>query len=110
MDRGHHTMSGISRKSFCAGSEDAREEPRCRLVSLTRSNPNMPGAYPAISPMALTTGTLPSTLQLTYQGLDALRTDPGAGQGVNASKGYVTSKLVAEALGLLSQDKAFVVL
>jgi alanine dehydrogenase len=60
--------------------------------------------------MALTTGTLPSTLQLTYQGLDALRTDPGAGQGVNASKGYVTSKLVAEALGLLSQDKAFVAL
>jgi alanine dehydrogenase len=72
--------------------------------------PNMPGAYPATSTMALTTATLPYALQLAHQGLDALRTDPGFGKGVNTSPGSVTSKPVAEALGLLSQYKEFVAL
>jgi alanine dehydrogenase len=72
--------------------------------------PNMPGAYPATSTMALTTATLPYVLQLAHQGLDALRADPGFGKGVNTYKGYVTSKPVAEALGLLAQYKEFVAL
>jgi alanine dehydrogenase len=72
--------------------------------------PNMPGAYPATSTMALTTATLPYVLQLAHQGLDALRADPGFGKGVNTYKGSVTSKPVAEALGLLSQYKEFVAL
>ena len=69
--------------------------------------PNMPGAYPATSTMALTTATLPYVLQLAHQGLDALRADPWFGKGVNTYKGAVTSKPVAEALGLLAQYKEF---
>lgn len=72
--------------------------------------PNMPGAYPATSTMALTTATLPYVLQLAQHGLDALRTDPGFGKGVNTYQGYVTSQPVAEALGLLSQFKEFAAL
>jgi alanine dehydrogenase len=72
--------------------------------------PNMPGAYPATSTLALTSATLPYVLQLAHQGLDALRADPGFGKGVNTCQGSVTSKPVAEALGLLAQYKAFAAL
>ena len=68
---------------------------------------NMPGAYPVTSTMALTSATLPYVLQLAHQGLDALRADPEFGKGVNTYRGFVTSKPVAEALGLLSQYKEF---
>jgi alanine dehydrogenase len=71
---------------------------------------NMPGAYPVTSTRALTAATLPYVLQLAQQGLDALRVDPGFGKGVNTYKGSVTSKPVAEALGLLSQYKEFAAL
>jgi alanine dehydrogenase len=71
---------------------------------------NMPGAYPVTSTMALTTATLPYVLQLAQQGLDALRADPGFGKGVNTYRGFMTSKPVAEALGLLSQYKEFAAL
>jgi alanine dehydrogenase len=70
----------------------------------------MPGAYPVTSTRALTAATLPYVLQLAQQGLDALRVDPGFGKGVNTYKGSVTSKPVAEALGLLSQYKEFAAL
>src|SRR5712691_4705559 len=60
-------------------------------------------AYPSTSTMALSAATLPYALHLAHHGIDALRADPGFGKGVNISKGYVTSKPVAEALGLLSQ-------
>ena len=72
--------------------------------------PNMPGAYPVTSTMALTTATLPYVLQLANHGLDALRADPGFGKGVNTYQGAVTSQPVAEALGLLAQYKAFAAL
>jgi alanine dehydrogenase len=72
--------------------------------------PNMPGAYPATSTIALTTATLPYVLRLATQGLDALRADPEFGKGVNTYRGAVTSQPVAEALGLLSQYKAFATL
>jgi alanine dehydrogenase len=68
---------------------------------------NMPGAYPRTATLALTTATLPYILRLAQQGLAALRDDPGLGKGVNTYKGYVTSKPVAEVLGLLSQFKEF---
>ncbi|HEY7493030.1 MAG TPA: alanine dehydrogenase [Candidatus Tectomicrobia bacterium] len=68
---------------------------------------NMPGAYPRTSTLALTTATLPYMLQLAQHGLDALRANPGFGKGVNTYKGYITSKPVAEALGLLSRFKEF---
>jgi alanine dehydrogenase len=68
---------------------------------------NMPGAYPRTATLALTTATLPYVLKLAQQGLAALRDDPGFGKGVNTYQGYVTSKPVAEALGLLSQCKEF---
>lgn len=71
---------------------------------------NMPGAYPRTSTMALTTATLPYALQLAEKGIEALREDPGFGKGVNIYKGYVTSKPVAEALGLLSQYVEFSIL
>ena len=71
---------------------------------------NMPGTYPVTSTMALTTATLPYVLQLAHQGLDALRADPGFGKGVNTYRGFVTSKPVAEALGLLAQYKEFAAL
>jgi alanine dehydrogenase len=74
------------------------------------SVPNMPGAYPSTATLALTTATLPYVLNLAYQGLDALRADPGFGKGVNTYKGYVTSRPVAEALGLLPQFKEFAAL
>lgn len=72
--------------------------------------PNMPGAYPATSTMALTAATFPYVLRLANHGLDALRADPGFGKGVNTYRGYVTSKPVAEALGLLAQYKEFAAL
>ena len=72
--------------------------------------PNMPGAYPVTATKALTTATLPYVLRLAHQDLDALRADPGFGKGVNTYRGFVTSKPVAEALGLLSQYKAFAAL
>jgi alanine dehydrogenase len=72
--------------------------------------PNMPGAYPVTSTMALTAATLPYVLKLAQQGLDALRADPGFGKGVNTYQGFVTSKPIAEALGLLSQYKEFAAL
>jgi alanine dehydrogenase len=52
----------------------------------------------------------PYVLQLAHHGLDALRADPGFGKGVNTFQGFVTSKPVAEALGLLAQYKAFAAL
>ncbi|HEY7712749.1 MAG TPA: alanine dehydrogenase, partial [Candidatus Entotheonella sp.] len=64
---------------------------------------NMPGAYPRTATIALTNATLPYTVQLADNGLDALRNDPGFGKGVNTYQGYITSKPVAEALHLTSR-------
>ena len=69
--------------------------------------PNMPGAYPKTSTIALTTATLPYAAKLAHQGLEALRTDRGFGKGVNTHQGYVTYQPVAEALGLMPRFKKF---
>lgn len=68
---------------------------------------NMPGAYPRTATIALTNATLPYTVQLADNGLDALRNDPGFGKGVNTYQGYITSKPVAEALHLTSRYMEF---
>jgi alanine dehydrogenase len=59
---------------------------------------NMPGAYPRLSTIALTSATLPYALKLAANGLDALRADPGFARGVNTHVGHITCRAVAEAL------------
>lgn len=64
---------------------------------------NMPGAYPRTATQALTHATLPYVVKLARQGLKALQDDPGFSKGVNVYNGFLTSKEVAEALGLQAQ-------
>ena len=61
---------------------------------------NMPGAVPQTSAAALNNATLPYGLALADNGLDAIRADKGLLAGLNVHKGHVTSKAVAESLGL----------
>ena len=68
---------------------------------------NMPGAYPRLSTIALTSATLPYLFKLADNGLDALRTDPGFGKGVNTLNGHINCRAVAEALGLMDRFRAF---
>ncbi len=71
---------------------------------------NMPGAYPRTATIALTHATLPYVQRLAHKGLEALYDDPGFRQGVNTHQGHITSKPVAEALGLTSRFRAFAML
>jgi alanine dehydrogenase len=66
---------------------------------------NMPGAYPRTSTLALTSATLPYVLRLADGGIAALRHDEEFGKGVNTYQGSITSRPVADALGLLHQYK-----
>ena len=68
---------------------------------------NMPGAYPRLSTIALTSATLPYALKLADHGLDTLRTDRGFGRGVNTHAGHITCKAVGEALGLMDRFREF---
>lgn len=61
---------------------------------------NMPGAYPKTSTIALSRATLPYILKLAEKGLEALREDGGFRKGLNIYQGRITSRPVAEALGL----------
>jgi alanine dehydrogenase len=71
---------------------------------------NMPGAVPQTSAAALNNATLPYGLALADHGLDAIRanTENGRGlmNGLNVHKGHVTSKAVAESLGIKWVDPA----
>jgi alanine dehydrogenase len=60
----------------------------------------MPGAVPQTSAAALNNATLPYGLMLADKGLDAIRGDKGLMNGLNVHKGHVTSKAVAESLGM----------
>jgi alanine dehydrogenase len=63
--------------------------------------PNMPGAVPRTSTLALTNATFPYLMELCRRGIDgALRAHPPLARGVNCYRGHVTQKGVAEALGL----------
>ena len=65
---------------------------------------NMPGAVPQTSAAALNNATLPYGLALAEKGVEALHslseTGRGLLAGLNVHKGKVTSKAVAESLGL----------
>jgi alanine dehydrogenase len=62
---------------------------------------NMPGAVPRTSAFALNAATLPYVKSLADRGLQAaLAADAGLAEGLNVSAGKITSKPVAEALGL----------
>ena len=61
--------------------------------------PNIPGSVPATSTIALTNVTLPFSLKLADDPLNALRSDPGLALGANTWDGHITCRPVAEALG-----------
>jgi alanine dehydrogenase len=62
--------------------------------------PNMPGAVPRTSTMALTDVTLPYAQELAGGGLTALTRMPELRGGVNVCRGTLTNAAVADALGL----------
>ncbi len=62
--------------------------------------PNMPGAVPRTSSLALTGLTLPYILRVANDGLAAaVLADPALRRGVNVYRGHVTSAAVADSLG-----------
>jgi alanine dehydrogenase len=62
---------------------------------------NMPGAVPITSTRSLTNVTLPYVEAIANRGtIDAVRSDPDLGRGVNVVGGHVTYEAVAEAHGL----------
>lgn len=61
---------------------------------------NMPGSVPRTSSHALNNATLPFGLALAGKGLDAIRADVALQNGLNVHKGKLTSKAVADSLGL----------
>ncbi len=66
---------------------------------------NMPGAVARTSTFALNNATLPFTLALANKGpLKALADDPHLRNGLNAHRGQITHKAVAEALGYAHTD------
>jgi len=63
--------------------------------------PNMPGAVPRTSTLALTNVTLPYVLALASLGVDeAMERDPALAQGANVWRGQVVCPAVADSLGL----------
>jgi alanine dehydrogenase len=63
--------------------------------------PNMPGAVPHTSTVALSNATLPYIAVLAERGFErAIATVPELARGVNTHRGVLTSAAVAEALGL----------
>lgn len=63
--------------------------------------PNIPGAVPRTSTLALTNATLPYVMALAAKGVEgASNDDPALAQGVNCYRGYITHPGVAQAHGL----------
>jgi alanine dehydrogenase len=63
--------------------------------------PNMPGAVPRTSTLALTSATFPYLLEVSRRGpLEALRANPVLARGVNCYRGKVTLRGVAGVLGV----------
>lgn len=72
--------------------------------------PNMPGQVSRQSTMALTTATLPYLKRIAKEGADAMIKESLAGdgrfaRGLNAYKGHITYKSVAEDLGMMERYK-----
>ncbi len=61
---------------------------------------NMPGAVPRTSSQALNNATLPFGLALAKKGFAAVLENPHLRAGLNVFRGRLTSKAVAESLGL----------
>lgn len=61
---------------------------------------NMPGAVPLTSSQALNNATLPFGLALANKGFAAVLEDPHLRAGLNVHRGRLTSRPVAESLGL----------
>ncbi|MCP3459780.1 alanine dehydrogenase [Bradyrhizobium sp. CCGUVB23] len=61
---------------------------------------NMPGAVPLTSSQALNNATLPFGLALANRGFAAVLEDPHLRAGLNVHRGRLTSRPVAESLGL----------
>jgi alanine dehydrogenase len=61
---------------------------------------NMPGAVPLTSSQALNNATLPFGLALANKGFAAVLENPHLRAGLNVHRGRLTSKAVAESLGL----------
>ena len=64
------------------------------------SVPNIPGAVPRTSTMALSSATLPYLLKLADKGIAALKEDQGFMNGLNTFGGKVTYRGVAESLNM----------
>ncbi|HZT09225.1 MAG TPA: alanine dehydrogenase [Chloroflexota bacterium] len=62
--------------------------------------PNMPGAVPRTSTIALTNVTLPYVRLIAERGFQSAVTSPELAAGVNTYRGVVTHRAVAEAVGL----------
>lgn len=63
--------------------------------------PNIPGAVPRTSTIALSNSTLAYAIELADRGLiEAVRLDPALARGVNSYDGFITHPAVAEALAL----------
>ena len=62
--------------------------------------PNIPGAVPVTSTVALTNATLPYILKLAQKGFNAVFEDPALYKGVNVFNGNVVHEVVANALDL----------
>ncbi len=62
--------------------------------------PNMPGAVPRTSTIALTNVTLPFVKKIANEGLRVVGEDPMLSSGVNLFSGYVTNQQVADALSI----------
>jgi alanine dehydrogenase len=69
--------------------------------------PNMPGAYPRTSTIALTDATLPYVVALADKGLEALRADQHFARGVNTHHGRICYRPVAEDLNLMERYEDF---
>ncbi len=67
---------------------------------------NMPGGVPRTSAYALNNATLPFTIALANQGLDAVRQNLHLMHGLNVHAGQITEPAVAEALGYDFVDPA----
>jgi alanine dehydrogenase len=66
---------------------------------------NMPGAYPKTSTLALTETTIKYIQDIAKNALDGFVSDKGKIKAVNVYKGNITSKEVAQDLGLLELFK-----
>ena len=62
--------------------------------------PNMPGAVPRTSTLALTNATLPYVLKLADRGFAAVAEDPHLRDGLQIHRGALSCEVVAKALGL----------